>query len=108
MRSAANHTLPSSVRRSLAKLGGDIRVARLRRQLTVAMVCERMGGISNRTYVRVEKGDPAVALGIYAMALFVLGFGNAFGDVIDPRHDETGMLLDENHLPQRVRPPARR
>jgi len=37
------------------------------------------------------------------MALFVLGFGEAFRDLIDARSDEDGLLLDEERLPKRVR-----
>jgi DNA-binding XRE family transcriptional regulator len=36
------------------------------------MMAERVG-VSKGTYLRVEKGDPTVSLGAYAMALFVLG-----------------------------------
>ena len=42
-------------------------------------------------------------MGAYAMALFVLGFGDALGDLVDARKDEQGLLLDEERLPQRVR-----
>jgi hypothetical protein len=41
-------------------------------------------------------------MGAYAMALFVLGFGNALGDLVDARHDEDGLLMDER-LPKWVR-----
>jgi len=47
--------------------------------------------------------DPAVAMGAYAMALFVLGFGEVLGDLTDARRDEEGLLLDEERLPKRVR-----
>jgi len=67
------------------------------------MMAERIG-VAKSTYARMEKGDPAVAMGAYAMALLVLGFGEAMGDLIDVRHDERGLLLDEERLPQRVRP----
>jgi len=43
-------------------------------------------------------------MGVYAMALFVLGFGAAIGDVVDPRRDDVGLLLDAERLPKRVRP----
>ena len=42
-------------------------------------------------------------MGAYAMALFVLGFGEALGDLVDVRRDDHGLLLDEERLPQRVR-----
>lgn len=37
------------------------------------------------------------------MALFVLGFGEALGDLTDARRDDQGLLLDETRLPERVR-----
>jgi hypothetical protein len=37
------------------------------------------------------------------MALFVLGFGEALGNLTDARHDDQGLLLDEERLPKRVR-----
>lgn len=67
------------------------------------MVVERVG-VSKATYLRVEKGDPTVSMGTYAMTLFVLGFPEALGEIADMRRDETGLLLDTERLPQRVRP----
>jgi hypothetical protein len=52
----------------------------------------------------VEKGDPTVSLGVYAMALFALGFGDALGDLVDASRDEQGLLLDEQRVPKRIRP----
>jgi hypothetical protein len=37
------------------------------------------------------------------MALFVLGFGEAFGNLIDPGRDDIGLALDRERLPKRVR-----
>ena len=102
MRSSVHDILPAPLRRSLVKFGGDIAVARRKRQLTVAMMAERLG-VAKSTYLRVEKGDPSVSLGVYAMALFVLGFGDALGDLVDPRRDDQGLLLDVERLPKRVR-----
>lgn len=67
------------------------------------MMAERTG-LAISTYSHMEKGDPSVAMGAYAMALFVLGFGEAFGNLADVRRDEEGLLLDEERLPKRVRP----
>lgn len=106
MRSAILDILPAPVKRSLAKLGSDLAIARRKRGLTVAAVAERMG-VSKGTYLRVEKGDPSVRLGIYAMALFVLGFGDAFRDLVDASKDDVGLMLDEERLPKRVRMKSR-
>ncbi|MDB6066913.1 MAG: family transcriptional regulator, partial [Pedosphaera sp.] len=102
MRSALRDVLPTGLRRSLSKFGHDLAVARRKRHLTVGMMAERTG-LAKSTYARVEKGDPAVGMGAYAMALFVLGFGEALGNLADARSDEAGLLLDEERLPKRVR-----
>jgi DNA-binding XRE family transcriptional regulator len=108
MRSAVHDVLPTRVRRSLSKFGRDLSIARRKRHLTAAMMAERTG-LANGTYLRIEKGDPSVAMGAYAMALFVLGFGEVFSGMADVRRDEEGLLMDEARLPKRVRlkrPPA--
>ena len=102
MRSSLHDLLPPPTRRALAKLGRDIAIARRKRHFTVAMMVERMG-VATNTYRRVEKGDPTVAMGAYAMALFVLGLGDAVGDLVDPKRDDVGLHLDEARLPKRVR-----
>ncbi len=107
MRSAVRDLLPPQIRRSLAKFGADLSIARRKRRLTLAMMAERIG-VSLTTYVRMEKGDPSVALGAFAQALFVLGFGPVFADLIDQRTDEQGLLLDLEHLPKRVQPKRER
>ena len=103
MRSPVMDVLPPRVRRGLVTLGRDIRDARRRRSLTVAMMVERVR-VSKATYLKVEKGDPSVSMGVYAMTLFTLGFSNALADLADSRSDGAGMLMDSNRLPQRVRP----
>lgn len=102
MRSTSLDTLPLTVRRSLTKLGRDIAVARKKRNLTTLMMAERLG-IAKSTYFKVEKGNPTVSMGVYAMALFVLGFAAALGEIIDVRQDDQGLLLDAERLPERVR-----
>ncbi len=69
----------------------------------MAMMAERIGA-AKTTYLKVEKGDPSVSMGIYAVALYVLGFGEAIGDIVDPGRDDVGLLLDIERLPKRVRP----
>jgi DNA-binding XRE family transcriptional regulator len=102
MKTAVNSILPARVLRSLQKLGGDVATARRKRAFTVAMMAERTG-VSRTTYLKVEKGDPSVSLGVYAMVLFVLGFEEALGGVADPQSDQTGLVLDADRLPKRVR-----
>ena len=102
MRSSDYDVLPPKIKRSLTKFGSDLAMARRKRSLTSLMMAERLG-VAKSTYLRIEKGDPTVSLGAYAMALFILGFGDALGDLVDPRRDDQGLLLDAQRLPRRVR-----
>jgi len=102
MKSNLPDRLPPAVRRSLAKLGRDIAVARRKRRLTQAMMAERLG-ISKTTWLKIERGEPTAGLGAYAMALFVLGLGTPLGDLVDAGRDDQGLILDVERLPQRVR-----
>jgi DNA-binding XRE family transcriptional regulator len=102
MRSEFTNLMPPKLRRALAKLGADIALARRKRRLTVIMMAERIG-TGRLTYLRVEKGDPKVSMGVYAMALFVLGFSDPLAEIADPRSDDTGLLLDAERQPKRVR-----
>ncbi len=96
--------LPQRLRQAIAKLGADIALARRKRSLTIVMMAERIG-VHKNTYLKIEKGDPTAAFGIYAMALFVLGLSDALTVLADPGRDDTGLLLDADRLPKRVRTP---
>jgi transcriptional regulator with XRE-family HTH domain len=96
--------LPTPVRRTLRQLGSDIRDARRRRQLQMAVVAER-ALISRPTLMRVERGDASVSVGIYATVLFVLGLLERLADVAAAAADDVGLALEEGRLPQRVRTP---
>ena len=100
---ATSAILPTPVRKSLAKLGRDIQIARRRRRLTIAMMAERLA-IAVPTYIKIEKGDPGVSVGAYAMAIYTLGLGAPLGDLADPARDTQGLLLETERLPERVRP----
>lgn len=103
--SKAQSALPLPVRRALASLGRDISTARRRRRMTIATLAER-AFVGRNTITRVEKGDPGVALGIYATVLFVLGLADRLGQLADPATDQVGLILAEEQLPTRVRASA--
>jgi transcriptional regulator with XRE-family HTH domain len=96
--------LPPRIARSLEKFGADVEIARKKRRLTMAALCER-AGISVPLYQRLTRG-----VGAYAMVLFALGRGTPFDTLLDMAQDDTGLLLEQERLPQRVRmartPPA--
>ncbi len=104
--SRAAVALPIPVRRALRKLGRDIRDARRRRRIPVEIAAER-ASISRMTLLRLEKGEPGVAVGICATVLFVLGLADRLADIADPKNDPIGLQLEEEHLPKRIRTPRR-
>lgn len=55
----------------LQQMGEQIKMSRLRRRLSVELVAER-AGVSRSTVWNVEKGNPSVAIGIYAAVLHAL------------------------------------
>jgi len=59
------------VSRLLRSYGQNLKLARLRRRYSAETVAQR-AGITRKTLSRVEKGDSAVALGIYARVMQVL------------------------------------
>jgi len=93
---------PIPVRRALRKLGHDIKDARRRRRIPMAIAAQR-ASISKPTLIRVERGDPAVSIGSYATVLFVMGMADRLADLVDPRNDPVGLQLEEENLPQRIR-----
>jgi hypothetical protein len=94
--------LPLPVKRALAKLGDDIRSARLRRRIPTTIMAAR-AFITRTTLRKVERGDPGVSLGTYATVLFILGLVSRLGDLADVRSDDVGLQLEEERLPQRIR-----
>ena len=55
----------------LFQMGEQIKLARLRRNLSSELVAER-AGISRTTLWSIEKGEPSVAIGAYAAVLHAI------------------------------------
>ena len=89
----------------LEAMGGQIKMARLRRKLSVALVAER-AGISRATLWAVEKGSPSVSMGIYAAVLHALN-GMDQDLLLIARDDELGRKLKDLALPIRKRAPKK-
>ncbi len=62
--------MPETQKR-LSQMGEQIKLARLRRNLSSELVAER-AGISRTTLWNVEKGEPSVAIGAYAAVLHAI------------------------------------
>ena len=90
----------------LSTLGEQIKLARLRRSLSAELVAER-AGISRASLWKVEKGEPSVAMGIYASVLHALN--NMDKDLLlVAKDDEMGRQLQDLNLMTRRRAPRRK
>ena len=96
------HRPSVAVRRTLRKLGLDMRDARRRRGLPAEIVAER-AFTSRPTLRRIEEGDHTVGIGIYAAVLQALGLLDGLGLLADPSKDEIGLAMASEQLPKRVR-----
>lgn len=78
--------LPSAVRALLRELGANLSIARKRRKESRRAWAGRIG-VSEPTLARMEQGDPGVAFGTYATALWMIGRAQAIADLAAPQLD---------------------
>ena len=94
------------VQQVLTQLGQQIKLARLRRNLSAELVAER-AGISRSTLHAIEKGTPSVSLGAYAMALHALG-GMDKDLLLVAKDERMEQTMRELLVPIRKRAPKRK
>ena len=85
--------------RVLDVLGENIKLARLRRDLSAEQVAER-AGVARSTLVKVEKGSAGVTVGTYLKVLFVLGLEQdlvkvASDDLLGRRLQDAKLIVKE-------------
>jgi len=90
--------------RLLRGYGENLKLARLRRRYSAETVAQR-AGITRKTLSRVEKGDSAVALGIYARVMQALRLEEDLAKLaVD---DPLGRKLQDTGLSPKRRAPKR-
>ena len=92
--------LPRKLEDKMKVVGEQIRLARLRRDLSIAQVAER-ATCSPVTISRVEKGAPTVAIDIYLRVLYALQLDDDI--LLLAQKDEIGRGLQDLRLKQRER-----
>ena len=92
--------LPRKLEQKMQTVGEQIKLARLRRNLSVVQVAER-STCSPLTVSRIEKGTPTVAIGIYLRVLYALQLDDDI--LLLAQKDEMGRALQDLALKHRER-----
>lgn len=92
--------LPRKLQRNMTIVGEQIRLARLRRDLTIAQVADR-ATCSARTVSRIEQGSATVSIGIYLRVLYALQLEDDI--LLIAKEDELGRRLQDLSMTSRQR-----
>ncbi len=99
-KSTMGNKLPRKLEQKMQIVGEQIKLARLRRNLSVAQIAER-ATCSPLTVARIEKGVPTVAIGTYLRVLYALQLDD---DILClAKEDEMGRVLQDLSLKPRER-----
>lgn len=93
---------PYPVERALKRLGENLRTARLRRNMTIEEVSEKVGA-GPRAIMAAEKGKASTGIAVYAALLWAYGLLDPFTELGDPARDEEGQALALSREPSRAR-----
>jgi transcriptional regulator with XRE-family HTH domain len=91
-------------KRQLAKLGDNIKMARLRRNLSLRAVAQR-AGISLNTVVAIENGEVGVSIGAIANVLHCLSLAEDISKIA--LDDELGRKLQDLEIVPKKRAPKK-
>ena len=89
----ALQTIPPAATQALRALGENLAVARTRRRESQRTWARRLG-VSIPTLIRMERGDPGVAAGIYATALWLMGTVGELPELAAPASDRGALETD--------------
>lgn len=95
-------TAPAAVEEAARTLGSRIRLARLRRRISLRTLAER-AGVNHKTAAAVEAGNLLTGIGAYLVLIWALGLDRGLAHLLDPDQDEEGKQLELARTPQRAR-----
>lgn len=85
---------PYAVEKAIKTLGKNLRSARLRRNLTIEEVGEKIG-TGPRPVADAEKGKPTTAMAVYVALLWTYDLLSPWEQLADPLADSEGLALSE-------------
>jgi transcriptional regulator with XRE-family HTH domain len=93
---------PYPVEHALKDLGQNLRTARLRRNLTIQEVADKIG-TGPRAVMDAEKGKASTGIAIYAALLWAYDLLAPFNALAHPSADEEGLALARGRDRERAR-----
>ncbi len=93
---------PYPVEQAIKRLGSNLRTARLRRNLTIEAVAQKIG-TGPRAVADAEKGKPSTGIAVYAALLWAYDLLGPFSELADPAKDEEGLALSASRERARAR-----
>ena len=101
-RNALTTTPPYPVEQTIRQLGANLRTARLRRNLSIEQVAEKIGA-GTRAIRAAEQGKVSTGVGVYIALLWAYDLLSPALELADPGKDETGLSYLGEKERQRAR-----
>jgi transcriptional regulator with XRE-family HTH domain len=93
---------PHPVELALKELGSNLRTARLRRNLTIEEVAQKIGA-GRRAVSDAERGKPSTSVATYAALLWAFDLLADVHSLADPARDQEGLILSRSKARVRAR-----
>ena len=101
MKKSSRHFVLHGVDDLLQSVGENLKIARIRRNLTILELANRVH-VDARTISRMEKGDSSMSFKNLVTVLMVLGIEDSVFNLADPDKDQIGKALERQKQPKRV------
>ena len=94
--------LPDDLARLLVRIGQDLSVARRVRRMSQEELAHRLNA-SRKLVARMEKGDPTVSFGAYALAAWIMGLTKNLEEIFSQERDPVFQREARLAVPRKVR-----
>lgn len=95
---------PYEVESALKTLGANLRTARLRRNLSLAEVADKIG-VSRQVISEAERGKATTSVAVYVALLWAYGMAQQAAALADPAADDEGHRLASRRDRRHARTP---
>lgn len=95
-------SIPYQAQNLIEELGRNLKTARLRRNLTLQEVADKIG-VSRNLVAAAERGSLSSSISLYITLLWVYDLQSNVSKLADPNKDDVGLSLSQLRLPKRSR-----